>query len=110
MAETYKVLGQSNPVATTLIDVYTVPSGKSAVISTITLCNRSASTALAVRLSIAPAGATDSSEHYIYYDVPINPNDTLSLTAGITVTATDKVRVYTSAATLSMSIFGTEIT
>jgi hypothetical protein len=52
MASTYKVLAQSAPSATTNTDVYTVESGKSAVVSTITVCNRSASAARIVLLFV----------------------------------------------------------
>ena len=45
MATTYKVLGQSNPAATTATTLYTVGAGKSAVVSTITVCNQAASAA-----------------------------------------------------------------
>ena len=36
----YLVLGQSNPAATTLTTLYTVPSAKSAVCSTLVVCNQ----------------------------------------------------------------------
>jgi len=54
MPTTYKVLGQSNPAATTATTLYTVGAGKSAVVSTITVCNQAAATAtfrIAVRVS-----------------------------------------------------------
>ena len=57
MATTYKVLGQSNPAATTATTLYTVPSAKSAVISSLTVCNQ-ASTAATFRVAVRPAGAT----------------------------------------------------
>ena len=45
MAITYKVLAQSAPSATTNTDVYTVGATKQTIISTVTICNRSASAA-----------------------------------------------------------------
>lgn len=109
MAETIKVLGQSNPGAATLTDAYTVPASTSAVISTITVANRSA-TATSFRISVAPNGAADSNEQYLYYDIPLPGNDTFATTIGITVDAADVVRVYATLATLSFNIFGTEVT
>jgi len=108
MAYTYKVLGQSAPSATTDTDVYTVGSGKQAIVSTITVANRSA-TARTYRIAIRPAGATLANEHYIAYDVAIGPTDTTALTLGITLTATDVVTVYASTTDLSFGIFGSEI-
>ena len=108
MAYTYKVLAQSAPSATTATDVYTVGSGKQAIISTITVANRSA-TARTYRIAIRPAGATLANEHYIAYDVSLAANDTTALTLGITLTATDVVTVYASTTDLSFGIFGSEI-
>lgn len=109
MAQTMKILGQSNPSATTLTDAYTVPASTSAVVSTITVCNRS-STATSFRISVAIAGAADDNKQYLYYDVAIAGNDTFAATMGITLATTDVVRVYATLATLSFVITGTEIT
>jgi hypothetical protein len=108
MATTYKVLAQSAPSATTNTDVYTVGSGKSAVVSTITVANRAASSAT-YRIAIRPAGATIANQHYIAYDATVPANDTINLTIGITLAATDVVTVYVSAANISFNIFGSEI-
>ncbi len=108
MADTFKVLGQSKPSATTLTDIYTVPGATSTTVSTITVCNQS-STATSFRISIAPAGAADATSQYIYYDVAIAGNDTFACTAGFTLATTDKIRVYNTLATLSFSVFGVEV-
>jgi hypothetical protein len=108
MASTYKVLAQSAPSATTNTDVYTVGSGKSAVISTITVCNRSTA-AVTYRIAIRVAGSTLANEDYIAYDATVAANDTISLTIGVTLAATDVVTVYASTANLSFNIFGAEI-
>jgi hypothetical protein len=108
MASTYKVLAQSAPSATTNTDVYTVGSGKSAVVSTITVANRAASAAT-YRIAVRPLGATLANQHYIAYDATVAANDTISLTLGITLAATDVVTVYASTANLSINIFGSEI-
>jgi hypothetical protein len=88
--------------------VYTVGSGKSAVVSTITVCNRAASAAT-YRIAIRVAGSTLSNEEYIVYDSTVPANDTISLTLGITLAATDVVTVYASNANLSFNLFGSEI-
>jgi hypothetical protein len=108
MASTYKVLAQSAPSATTNTDVYTVGSGKSAVVSTITVCNRAASSAT-YRIAIRVAGATLANEDYIAYDSTVPANDTINLTIGVTLAATDVVTVYASTANLSINLFGAEI-
>lgn len=109
MPTTPKVLGQSKPSATTLTALYTVPAATSAVASTITVCNQSA-TPTAFRISVAPAGAGDATSQYLYYDVAIGGNDTFAATLGISLATTDVVRVYNTLATLSFSLFGVENT
>jgi hypothetical protein len=108
MAITYKVLAQSAPSATTATDIYTVGSGKQAIVSTITVANRSASIRT-YRIAIRPAGATLANQHYIAYDVNVGANDTTPLTIGVTLAATDVITVYASTADLSFGIFGSEI-
>jgi hypothetical protein len=108
MAVTYKVLAQSAPAATTNTDMYTVGSGKSAIISTISICNRSVNDT-AFRIAVRPAGATLANQHYIAYDVTLGGADTTNLTLGLTLAATDVVTVYASSANVSVSLFGSEI-
>jgi len=107
MGMTYKVLGQSAPAATTAADIYTVPVATSAVCSTLAIANRGASTL--VRVAIRPAGAALSNQHYIVYDAVVSQYDSLFLTIGVTLAATDVVTVYAGSEHVSFSLFGSEI-
>ena len=107
MPSTYKVLGQSNPSATTLTTLYTVPSSTQAVVSTIAIANLG--TSGTYRIAVRPAGASIANSQYIVYDAPINANDTVFLTLGISLAATDVVSVYASNTSFAFSLFGTEI-
>lgn len=109
MATNYKVLGQSAPAATTLTSLYTVPSATEAVISTVVVCNRSASDRT-FRLAVRPNGASISNEHYLAYDVTVGASDSTTLTLGITMDAADVLSVYASTTDLSFTAFGSEIT
>jgi hypothetical protein len=109
MTDTLKVLAQSKPSAATLTAAYTVPAATSTTVSTITVTNQSA-TSTSFRISVAVAGAADTTAQYLYYDVPIAGNDTFATTIGITLATTDVIRVYATLATLSFNIFGVEIT
>lgn len=102
-----KVLGQVNPSATTATTLYTVPSGKTAVISTIVVANLAASAAT-YRIAIRVAGATLAANQYIAYDVALSASDSTALTLGITLAATDVVTVYASSANVTFSAFGDE--
>jgi hypothetical protein len=109
MAVSYKVLGQSNPVVNTLTTLYTVPAGTSSIASTLTICNQGAANA-AYRVAIRPANATVTASHYISYDTLVPSNDTIALTLGITLGATDVVSVLANTSSVSFNLFGTEIT
>lgn len=109
MAQTFKILSQTEPLATALTDSYTVPALTSTAVSSLIICNRSA-TVTSFRVSIAQAGAADDPKQYIYYDVTIPGNDTFIATVGLTLATTDVIRVYATLATLSFSFFGTENT
>jgi hypothetical protein len=108
MASTYKVLGQSNPSATTLTTLYTVPALTQAVASTMTICNLGVSTT--VRVAVRPAGAAIANQQYIVYDNVVNSNDTMFLTLGIALSTTDVVSVYAGTATVAFNLYGSEIT
>jgi glucose-6-phosphate dehydrogenase assembly protein OpcA len=102
-----KVLGQLNPSATTATTLYTVPSAKSAVVSSLTVCNQTA-TAATFRIAVRPAGATLAAVHYVAYDVTVGASDTTALTLGITLATTDVITVYASTSTLSFHAYGDE--
>jgi len=108
MPTTYKVLGQSNPSATTATTLYTVPSATSTVVSTITVCNQ-ASSAATFRIAVRPAGATLAAQHYIVYGATVPASDTTTLTLGLTLATTDVVTIYASSANLSFNAYGSEI-
>ena len=108
MAETRKVLGQAAPAATTETDLYTVPGSTSAVASSLLICNRS--TAATFRVSVSAAGGATANKDYLAYDHSLAANKSFELTIGMTLAATDKVRVYASTANLSFNLFGVEIT
>lgn len=105
---TYKVLAQSAPSATTATDILTVGAGKQVVISSIVIANRAASSAT-YRISIRPAGAAQANQHYLAYDVTIAASDSVPLTLGLTMGATDVLTVYASTANLTFGVFGSEI-
>jgi glucose-6-phosphate dehydrogenase assembly protein OpcA len=108
MATAYKVLGQSNPSATTATTLYTVPSATEAVISTIVIANLAA-TAATFRIAVRPNGATLANSQYIAYDITVGGSDSTALTLGITVDATDVITVYASTANITFTAFGSEI-
>jgi hypothetical protein len=104
-----KVLGQATPSANTDTTLYTVPSATQAVASTLSICNTT-SAAITYRVAVRPAGATIATQHYIAFDASVAANDTVLLTLGLTLAATDVVTVRASAVNLAFGLFGVEIT
>ena len=106
MPSTYKILGQSNPGASDT-DMITVGSGKQNLVSTLVVCNTTAGAAT-YRVYARVAGATTAVGNAIVYDATVPANDTVSLTLGVTLAATDKLTVRSSVSNVTFTAFGVE--
>jgi hypothetical protein len=107
-----KILGQSSPAATTVTTLYTVPSAKEAVISTISVANTTA-TAATFRLILQPSAdvsATILTKQYLAYDITVGASDSTVITIGLTMATGDAIKVYSSTATVAFQAFGDEAT
>jgi len=85
-----------------------VPAATAAVVSTLAICNDSAS-ATAYRVAVA-ASATPTTAEYVVYGATVPANDTVFLTIGVTAQAAKQLVVYAASANLVFSAFGSEIT
>ena len=109
MATTYKDLGQSNPGAASEATLYTVPASTQTVVSSIAICNQTASSAT-FRIAVRPsADATTAAKHYLVYGTTVGAADTVVLTVGVTMATGDKIMIFGSTANLSFSAYGSEI-
>jgi hypothetical protein len=109
MAITYKILGQVVSDGTAgLQTLYSVPTGYSSATSTLSVCNLTGSAAT-YRIAVRPANAAIQMKHYIAYDAPVYPYDTIPLNIAITLAAGDVVSVQGSVSNISYSLFGSEI-
>lgn len=109
MPQTHKVLGQNNPSASGLTTLYTVPSSTQTIVSTLNVCNIS-TTGTTYRIAVRPTGEAIANKHYLVYDSSIPANDSIALTLGLSLGATDIVSVYAATANLAFSLYGVEIT
>ena len=111
MATYFRVLGQIAPVANTANTVYTVATGRQAVVSTINICNQDAAArAFTVAIVSNAISGSITSNNYIAYNTPIQANDSMALTIGITLMGNDYISVSAnSTSNLSFSVFGSEI-
>lgn len=108
MATTYKVLGQSAPANTSNVNLYTVPSGTSTVVSTLSVTNTTTSSAT-YRVFVRVGGASASTSNALVYDIISDANSLVTLTLGMTLAATDVITVQTGTANaLTFMLFGSE--
>ena len=107
MATTYKVLGQLAST-TSAVALYTCPSATQTIVSTLVICNRAAA-AKTYKVILRPDDETLADKHYLAFDTPLAANDSIALTLGITMDASDKLYVSGSDTNLSFSLFGSEI-
>ena len=110
MPQTHRVLGQSAPANTNNADLYTVPASTQAIVSTLSIANIT-TTAATFRVAVRPAGASIANQHWIAYDVSLGGADSVTLTLGVTLAATDVLTVRSGTANaLAFSAFGVELT
>jgi hypothetical protein len=109
MANNYKVLAQQNlSTANNPYDVYTVPSSTETVISTISICNRG-STATTYSIGVRVDGETYDNKQYMTYNAPIGAYESIFLTIGVTMDAGDIFLAMTPSTTLTVNLFGSEM-
>jgi hypothetical protein len=103
--ESFEILAQLKPLADILTDLLTADDNEQIVISTLTISNPSAYPDY-YYISIAPLGAADSPEQYLYQNVIINPYDTFRATTGDTLNSTDVMRCKSLLGNLSFNLAG----
>jgi Fe-S cluster assembly iron-binding protein IscA len=102
---TTQALGQVEPAATTVTDIYTVPASKRSTVK-VSVANRGA-TSLTYRLSLAPLGAADATAQYFVYDETLGANAS-GVSPALVMATTDVIRAYTDTATLVVTVNGIE--
>lgn len=114
MATTYKILAQSAPTTTgsgvaAASGQYVVPALTSTVVSTITVCNTTATAANAYLYAVPSAG-TSATGNAIVYASPVPGNSTVTFTLGITLAAGGAL-IFGSgtSGSLTFQAFGSEI-
>jgi hypothetical protein len=105
----YKTLGQAAPTSTANVDVYTVPTGTEAIVSSIVVCNTTTegtSFRIFQRINGAAAGAANA----IAFDVAIAANSLVSIELKLTLDAADVISVRSATSNaLTFTLNGSEI-
>ena len=107
MATSYKVIAQQASTSS-LVSMLTVAAATETIISSMVICNRSAS-AQTYSIVVRPNNATLADKHYIAYSTPIGANATVVYTIGMTLDATDQIYIMSAGTDLSFTLFGSEI-
>jgi len=91
--------------------LYTVPSGTSTVVSSITVCNTGTGIEtfkIRIQKSLSTNLFADKAD-YLYYDLPLKSGDTFIATIGATLSQSDIVYVSSSSRLVQFMAFGSEI-
>ena len=109
MATNYKYSQIQGTASTgTYATLYTTPVATQAVISSLVITNQSSAN-VTVRIGMDTAAGTPGASEFLVYDAQISGNDTVALTLGITMPASNFIRVSSSAATCNFTAFLSEI-
>lgn len=92
----------------TYATLYTTPSATEAVISSLVITNQ-ASSDVTVRIGLDTTAGTPGASEWLVYDAVVAGNDTIALTLGVTMPASNYIRVSSSANTCNFSAFLSEI-
>lgn len=108
MARAYKQLGAVKPSASTETDLYTVPASTQTVISQI-LASNTGSSNVTIDISVVAGGGATAAEDTIVSTRTLVPDEIFQLT-GLTLEATDVIRVESDSADVVFQAYGEEIT
>ena len=106
MSSNLGVLGQLQPSAGILSDLYVVPSNLTVAISQLQVCNLT-SNSDTWSVSIAAAGAADNASQYLYYNLIIDANDSFMAWFNFTLNGGDVIRCLSASGNITFSVFGT---
>ena len=104
----YKILGQTSPTANTTSNVYVVPAGYQAVISTVSFCNANTIANSMVTMYAVKDGEQPSNTNIITNQAILPLKDTLIFTIGMTLAPGDRIVANVATANIGASVFGSE--
>ena len=117
MADVYKILGSLAPANALGNVIYTVPSNQSAIVTGISIANRSATdqvfsihvfNSVVSQATVNAGGYVPPAQTSLYRAVTVRANDTEFLNPGITLDANSTLVVFLTA-NLSATVFGVEL-
>lgn len=109
MPSTYKILGQVNPTANTLSNVYVTGASASAIVSTITIHNFSDANS-SYSIVVRPINEALDSKHYVIRGGIIPARELISITGAVTLNSNAILAANTNSSSISFNAYGVEVT
>lgn len=106
--ESFESLGQVRPAANTLTDVFTVDDNEQNIVSSVIIANLSRQVDY-YWISHALEGAVDDPAQYIASEAIVNPNDSFTLTLGLTLAGTDVIRAKSQNGNIAFNFYGVRL-
>lgn len=106
--QSYKILGQVNPTANTLSNVYVVPAATEGIVNSIIIANQSATNS-SFSLVVRPTSEALDGKHYIIRGCVVPASDTLTMTLSLTLPTGSILAANTNSSSLSFGAYGVEI-
>lgn len=108
----YKILGQANLSTTNNTDIYTVPAGSQAVVSTLDITSTELNftdTTIYVRKNNGGTVAAASRSNALVWEFPVEAYNVIPLTIGITLAEGDVITAKASNAnSITIHVYGNE--
>lgn len=108
MPDSYKILGQINPTANTLTNVYVTGAAASAIVSTISIHNFSDSNS-SYSIVVRPNNESLGNKHYVIRGGIIPARELITITGAVTLNASAILAANTNSGNISFNAYGVEI-
>lgn len=108
MPDSYKILGQINPTANTLTNVYVTGAAASAIVSTISIHNFSDSNS-SYSIVVRPNNESLENKHYVIRGGVIPARELITITGAVTLNASAILAANTNSGNISFNAYGVEI-
>jgi phosphoglucomutase len=106
--ESFENLGQIRPTANILTDAFTVDDNEQNIVSSCVIANLSSGKDY-YTLTHALEGTADNSAQHFAENIIVNPNDSVAITIGKTLSGTDVMRVKSLNGNLTFNFWGVRL-
>lgn len=109
MPQTYKILGQVQPTANTLTNVYVTATSTSAIIGSFVISNTTA-TARSYQLTLRPINEAANVKHILVFHNQVPAATTIVISGGIVMGPNTILAANTSDTSIHFQAYGVEVT